>query len=172
MYSFATDLEKMSNMLIQGFQNEIESTKKSKQNVMLSNYFQDLMKPSLKYWISHKATLPMFKKIKPVKQGQSEIEEEEEDVDILILGTSNSGKSQLIKCLTSDSEPITDDFYKLTKTLSADVTTIEFKKGLLKVQEVNWSFLKSWHHYYTDAKILFFVCDVSDKASYSSALIE
>ena len=37
--------------------------------------------------------------------------------------------------------------------------------------EVNWSFLKGIKNYYEDSKIMFFVCDLSDQASYSSILL-
>jgi len=131
------------------------------------------MKPSLNYWHKHRSLLPVFKKPEPTKSEENKVQlEDEEDVDILIVGPINSGKSQLMKCLSDEFKEISDKFYKVEKTVSTEIFPIKFKDKPLNVQEVNWSFLKSWHHYYEVAKMIFFVCDISDKANYSPTIIE
>lgn len=175
MYTFSSELEKLSDMLVENFQDDINSMAKKKKNnpSNLHAYFNECMRPSVKYWANHRNLLPIFKKTVIDDENISNLaEEDDEDVDILIIGPTNSGKSQLIKCISDEYSEINDNFYKLTKTLNAEVTPVKFRTKPLKIQEINWSFLKSWHHYYTDAKMVFFVCDISDKSRYSPTLIE
>jgi predicted GTPase len=168
-------LEKTSDMLIAGFQDDIKLKKTATLPIPPNQYFIDCYKPSLKYWSSHRSTLPVFKKqvinVALPQTNNADLEEDEQFRDILIIGPFNSGKSQLIKCFSDDHSKITDSFYKLPKTLNAEDCQIKFQKRPLEIMEVNWSFLKGIKNYYEDSKILFFICDVSDRASYSSILL-
>ena len=79
-------LEKTSDMLIAGFQDDIKAKKNTKSSVHLNLYFQDCMKPSLRYWALHRSNLPIFKK-NVINMGlndpnQEPIEEDEQVTDI------------------------------------------------------------------------------------------